>query len=98
VASQDVDETIAQLFHEHARPLIRLARLFADDRKGAYVLLTLVFELPEDWAPTVGGAQVKVAMANIAGILLIMGVLHSLNLVRKTQADSGGTETRGGSS
>ena len=48
---------------------------------GAYVLLTLVFELPEDWAPTVGGAQLKVATAKIAGILLIMGVLHSLNLL-----------------
>lgn len=84
---------------------------------GAYVLLTLVFELPEDWAPTVGGAQLKVATAKIAGILLIMGVLHSLNLlilpiigrlltlnrqldhlVGKTQADSDGKETKGGSS
>ena len=57
------------------------------------------------------------ATVEIAGILLIMGVLHSLNLlilpiigrlltlnrqldhlVRKTQADSDGTETKGGSS
>ena len=45
------------------------------------MLLTLVFELPEDWAATVGGAQLKIATAKIAGILLIMGVLHSLNLL-----------------
>ncbi len=48
---------------------------------GAYVLFTLQFELPEDWSPTVGATQIKMATAKIGGILLIMGVLHSLNLL-----------------
>ena len=43
MASQDVDETIAQLFHEHARPLVRLARLFADDRNAAEDLVQEAF-------------------------------------------------------
>ena len=48
---------------------------------GAYVLFTLQFELPEDWSPTVGATQIKMATVKIGGILLIMGVLHSLNLL-----------------
>ena len=43
MASLDVDETIAQLFHEHARPLVRLARLFADDRNAAEDLVQEAF-------------------------------------------------------
>ena len=47
---------------------------------GAYVLLTLVFELPEDWGNTVNAAQVKTETMKIAGIFLILGVLHGVNL------------------
>ena len=48
---------------------------------GAYVLFTLVLELPDDWSPTVGATQLKIDTMKVAGILLIMGVLHSLNLL-----------------
>ena len=43
MASQDVNETIAELFREHARPLVRLARLFADDRNAAEDLVQEAF-------------------------------------------------------
>ena len=37
------DEAIAALFHEHARSLVRLARLFADDRNAAEDLVQEAF-------------------------------------------------------
>lgn len=48
---------------------------------GAYVLFTPVFERPEDWAMTVNAAQLKLETAKIAGIFLVMGVLHGMNLL-----------------
>jgi len=48
---------------------------------GAYVLFTPVFHPPASWASTVGADQLKVEMAKIAGIFLLMGVLHGMNLL-----------------
>ena len=39
----DADEAIAALFQEHARSLVRLARLFADDRNAAEDLVQEAF-------------------------------------------------------
>jgi len=39
----DADEAIAALFEEHARSLVRLARLFADDRNAAEDLVQEAF-------------------------------------------------------
>jgi RNA polymerase sigma-70 factor (sigma-E family) len=39
----DTDEAIAALFQEHARSLVRLARLFADDRNAAEDLVQEAF-------------------------------------------------------
>jgi hypothetical protein len=38
-----VDEAIADLFNEHARSLVRLARLFVDDRSAAEDLVQEAF-------------------------------------------------------
>jgi RNA polymerase sigma-70 factor (sigma-E family) len=43
VTSADADEAIAALFAEHARSLVRLARLFADDRSAAEDLVQEAF-------------------------------------------------------
>ncbi len=48
---------------------------------GSYVLFTPVFSLPEDWTATVGAAQLQFSTGRIAGIFLIMGVLHGVNLL-----------------
>jgi hypothetical protein len=47
----------------------------------AYVLFTVSFEVKGNWGQTVGGAQLQHEVARIGGILLILGVLHSLNLI-----------------
>ena len=48
---------------------------------GAYVLFTLVFQHPSSWASTVSADQLKAETAKIAGIFLLMGVLHGVNLL-----------------
>ena len=48
---------------------------------GAYVLFTPVFNRPETWSQVVNGAQLKAAIIKVAGILLLMGVLHGVNLL-----------------
>ena len=48
---------------------------------GAYVLFTVVFNPPDTWSDTANAAQVKVETMKIAGILLLMGVLHGVNLL-----------------
>jgi hypothetical protein len=45
----------------------------------SFVLFTVTFVAPDDWSST--GAQLKHEVARVAGILLIMGVLHALNVV-----------------
>lgn len=49
---------------------------------GAYILFTSTFELPSDWRPdTIVGAQIKHEVSRVGGILLIIGALHSANIV-----------------
>jgi len=47
----------------------------------SYILFTLSFETKGTWAETVSAPQLQHEVARVAGILLIMGVLHGLNLV-----------------
>lgn len=46
----------------------------------AFILFTVTFVAPDDWKDS-PGVQLKVEVARIGGILLIMGVLHTLNVV-----------------
>ena len=48
---------------------------------GAYVILTLAFQHHSSWASTVNAAQFKDETIKVAGILLLMGVLHGVNLL-----------------
>jgi hypothetical protein len=48
---------------------------------GAYVLFTLIFKRPSDWTDTVNATQLKTETVKIAGIFLLMGVLHGANLL-----------------
>jgi hypothetical protein len=48
---------------------------------GAYVLFTLVFERPSSWTDTVNATQLKIETCKIAGIFLLMGLLHGANLL-----------------
>ena len=48
---------------------------------GAYVILTLAFQPHSSWASTVNAAQFKDETIKVAGILLLMGVLHGVNLL-----------------
>ena len=48
---------------------------------GAYVLFTITFERPNTWTDTVNAAQLMTETHKIAGIFLLMGVLHGANLL-----------------
>ena len=48
---------------------------------GAFVLLTVQFDPPSDWSETVNAAQLKHETARIAGLLILMGLLHGLNVI-----------------
>lgn len=48
---------------------------------GAYVLFTPVFERPSSWSQSAGADQLKVETMKVAGIFLLMGVLHGINLL-----------------
>lgn len=49
---------------------------------SAYILLTLRFEPEEGWhAAEVSAAQLQDSVAEVAGILLIIGILHGLNIL-----------------
>jgi len=48
---------------------------------GAYVLFTPVLNPPETWAAFANAAQLKVEIMKVAGMLLLMGVLHGVNLL-----------------
>ena len=48
---------------------------------GAYVLFTISFKPFSDWTDTVNAAQLMVETHKIAGIFLLMGVLHGANLL-----------------
>jgi hypothetical protein len=47
----------------------------------SYILFTTTFELPSDWDTVVNGAQMQAEVARVAGIILIIGLLHGLNLL-----------------
>lgn len=47
----------------------------------AYIMFTITFELPRDWDTTVSGAQLSHEVSRVAGIVLIIGVLHGANLL-----------------
>ena len=47
----------------------------------AFILFTVTFELPSDWDTVVNGAQLKAEVSRIAGIVLIIGLLHGFNLI-----------------
>ena len=47
----------------------------------SYILFTLSFEPKGTWNQTVSAPQLQHEVARVAGILLIMGILHGLNLV-----------------
>ena len=47
----------------------------------AYILFTLTFAPRDSWDETVNAAQLQHETARIAGILLIIGVLHGVNLL-----------------
>jgi len=47
----------------------------------SYILFTVSFEPKGAWADTVNAAQLQHETARLAGILLIIGVLHSANLL-----------------
>ena len=48
---------------------------------SSYILFTLTFELPGDWSNVVNGAQMKAEVSRVAGIVLIIGLLHGVNLL-----------------
>lgn len=48
---------------------------------GSYILFTIRFEPAGNWAESVSAAQLQHETARVAGILLIIGVLHGLNIV-----------------
>ena len=48
---------------------------------GAYVLFTPVLNPPETWSTYANAAQLKVEIMKVAGMLLLMGVLHGVNLL-----------------
>ncbi|MDQ3738003.1 MAG: hypothetical protein M3337_02400 [Actinomycetota bacterium] len=47
----------------------------------SYILFTVSFQPKGSWADTVNAAQLQHETARLAGILLIIGVLHSANLL-----------------
>jgi type III secretory pathway component EscS len=47
----------------------------------SYILFTVSFEAAGDWEQTVNAAQLKAETARVAGILLIIGILHGVNLL-----------------
>lgn len=47
----------------------------------AYIAFTTTVDRPRDWTATVGAEQVQHNIIRVGGILLIIGVLHSVNLL-----------------
>jgi type III secretory pathway component EscS len=47
----------------------------------SYILFTITFELPSNWDTVVNGAQLKSEVSRVAGIILIIGLLHGFNLL-----------------
>jgi len=47
----------------------------------SYILFTVRYAPPDSWADTVNAEQLQHETARVAGILLIIGVLHGVNLL-----------------
>jgi hypothetical protein len=47
----------------------------------SYILFTVTYEPRDGWSDTVNASQLQFETARIAGILLIIGVLHGINLL-----------------
>ena len=47
---------------------------------GAYTLFNVNFDPQEDWVATVGASQLEEFVFSLAGICLIIGILHGLNV------------------
>ncbi|MEJ7582583.1 MAG: hypothetical protein WKF43_00575 [Acidimicrobiales bacterium] len=47
----------------------------------AFILFTITFDLPSDWDSVVNGVQLKSEVSRVAGIVLIMGLLHGFNIL-----------------
>jgi hypothetical protein len=47
----------------------------------SYILFTVTYEPRDQWSETVNAAQLQHETARVAGILLIIGVLHGINLL-----------------
>ena len=47
----------------------------------SYILFTTTFELPGNWGNVVNGAELKSEVSRVAGIVLIIGLLHGVNLL-----------------
>ena len=47
----------------------------------AYILFTVTYAPRDGWSDTVGADQLQFETARVAGILLIIGVLHGVNLL-----------------
>ena len=48
---------------------------------GSYILFTIRFQPAFDWADGASAGQMQYETARIAGILLVIGVLHGLNIL-----------------
>ncbi|HSF87652.1 MAG TPA: hypothetical protein VLG28_18575 [Acidimicrobiia bacterium] len=48
---------------------------------GAFILLTATFEAPTNWGEDVVAEQLKHETARLAGLMLLMGLLHGLNVI-----------------
>lgn len=46
----------------------------------AYILSNIHFQRPENWLQTVGPLQLEDSVSRIAGICLIIGILHGINV------------------
>jgi hypothetical protein len=47
----------------------------------SYILFTSRFQPEPGWGATVGASQAQLAVFRVAGILLVIGILHGLNIV-----------------
>lgn len=47
---------------------------------AAYILSNVHFQLAEKWTETVGAIQLEHSLGRIAGICLIIGILHGINV------------------
>lgn len=48
---------------------------------GSYILFTVRFEAAPDWGDGLSPGQLKYETTRVAGILLVIGVLHGLNIL-----------------